>query len=117
MADEVLDILDDILDNGTDIPARVSNRLLLAAVRKNYRISADNSEAIARNLSVVTEALIPRIVDLEEHSKEHCGKIEKVSLWKDRTGNVLVALVIGMAMALAVVGWHTGVDFGWWPGF
>ena len=117
MPDEVLDILDDILDDGTKIPARVSNRLLLAAVRKNYRISASNADAIAANLKTVTEALVPRINTLEEHSGKHCGKIKTIDKWKDQTGKVLVALVIGMAMTLAVVSWYTGVDFGWWPGF
>ena len=55
--DEVLNILDDVMDNGDTIPAKVSNRLLLAAVRKNYRLAHKNSELIDRNLREVKDII------------------------------------------------------------
>jgi hypothetical protein len=124
MPDEVLDILDDIFDNGNKIPAKVSNRLLLAAVRKNYRLSADNADAIAGNLSEVKEIIIPHLnavdekqVEVIEHQKEHCDRLKAIEDTNDTVGKQLLAIAIAMALVLAVVSYHTGVDFGWLPGF
>lgn len=46
MTDELFDLVDDILENGEDIPAKVSNRSIMAAVRKGYHVSKDNKKAI-----------------------------------------------------------------------
>lgn len=44
--DPILEVLDDILDNGGKLPARVSNRLLLAASVKGIRLSGENKTLI-----------------------------------------------------------------------
>ena len=46
--DPILEVLDDILDNGARIPAKVSNRLLLAASIKGIRQSCDNKESLEK---------------------------------------------------------------------
>lgn len=43
---ELLEELQNILEQNGDIPARVTNRLTLAAVRENYKISMKNSTDI-----------------------------------------------------------------------
>ena len=46
--DPILEVLDDILDDGGAIPPRVSNRLLLAASVKGIRLSGENKILIER---------------------------------------------------------------------
>ena len=68
MGDELLEVLDDILDNGTDIPPKVSNRMLLAAVRKNYRVSSDNAKCLKNELYGTSDnpGIKPRLDAVEE---------------------------------------------------
>lgn len=43
---ELLEELQSILEQNGNMPARVTNRLVLAAVRENYKISMNNSNDI-----------------------------------------------------------------------
>lgn len=43
---ELLEELQSILEQNGDIPTRVTNRLVFAAVRENYKISINNSSDI-----------------------------------------------------------------------
>ena len=38
-SDILLDTVQDIMDNGGDIPTNVSNRMILGAIRKSYKVS------------------------------------------------------------------------------
>lgn len=109
MADEVLDLLDEILENGDSIPSRVSNRLLLAAIRKNYRLSRGNCTKL--------EAMVPQMDVLGRYEEEHHDRLQTLEDEKERIDKWLVGIFIGMAVLMAAVSWHTGIDFGWWPGF
>lgn len=53
--DELLEIIDDIFENGDDLPSRVSNRLLLAGVRKSYRVSMENKQENEKNRKAFEE--------------------------------------------------------------
>jgi len=43
---ELLEELQNILEQNGNVPARVTNRLLMAAIRENYKISVVNSTDI-----------------------------------------------------------------------
>ena len=47
--DVLLDVVQDILDNGGDIPQVVPNRLLMGAIRKTYRATMRNVNVSSRN--------------------------------------------------------------------
>lgn len=90
MGDELLEVLDDILDNGTDIPPKVSNRMLLAAVRKNYRVSSENAKCLKDELYGT---------EREPGIKPRLDAVEKRQASKDKFNWIIVG-----AAAAAVVG-------------
>jgi len=100
--DEMMEVLDDILDNGTAIPARVTNRMLLAAVRKNYRMSSQNAGLLMEYYVERAEILgehLPRVSRLEEKGSAHA-----TMLW---------ALSIATIVLISIVTYHTGIGIGW----
>lgn len=96
MPDEMLEVLDDVFDNGNAIPQRVSNRMLLAAVRKNYKMSCDNKEKIAEG-----NLLIPEFREVQKKTS---------TLMK-----IIYGISLGMVVLLCAITWHTGMDLGWFP--
>jgi len=90
MSDEILEILDDVLDNGSELPQHVSNRMLLAAIRKNYRVSANNAKCLKEEIYGTERepGIKPRLETLERKDQQ-----------RDRFGWI----VVGAAVA-AVVG-------------
>lgn len=47
--DELLEVLDSVFEENGAIPQKVSNRLLLAAIRRTYRIGQQNTINIRAN--------------------------------------------------------------------
>ena len=102
--DEMLEVLDDILDNGTEIPQVVSNRMLLAAIRKNYKTSAENAKsmgALESERALILATHLPRVARNEKLTEG----LVKLS-W---------ALCIAVAVLTAAITWHTGIEIGWFP--
>lgn len=120
--DPIVAVLEDLIENGGEIPQRVTNRMVLAAAIKGIEISQDNTDLIDRNLEVVKEEFEKtngRVEELEkfevlnnearEHQKDHCDELKTTAKWR----YVYLAL---SAIIVFILAWHTGVDLGWWPG-
>jgi len=106
--DEMLEALVDVMDNGGKLPQTVSNRMLLAAVCKNYRVSSDNAITIE-------EKLIPRIDLLKEIQDRHDIELKRCTERTHKIDVEMAFLVIGMIVMIAVLAWSTGIDLGWLP--
>ena len=69
--DELLDVLNDVFENGEEIPSRVTNRMLLAGIRKNYTLSSGNRKLLVGDAG--NPGVLERL-NLLETFKKNIGK-------------------------------------------
>lgn len=104
MALDPMHMVDDILDNGSEIPEEVTNRQLLRAIQKSYRKSLDNEKGIDRNLNKVMQIFQG---DPEQPTKP--GLFERLNIieaWKRSVSTTLgrVGWIVAGAFLTSLVG-------------
>lgn len=52
--DPIMEAIDDIFENGDDIPPKVSNRMLLAGIRKGWKASQENKAGLVTVMQMFT---------------------------------------------------------------
>ena len=118
--------IEDIIDNGGDIPQKASNRLILAAVLKGMKDSANGREElkslIDRNLDVVSdefEKTNGRVAEIEEGVITLCqaeiinekSRATQTKLESDvqSISKKVIALIVTVTLLGALLGWHIGI--------
>lgn len=108
MSDPLMDTIDDIFENGEDIPRNVSNRMLLGAIKKSYNASQDNKAAIESNLKTVM-----RLFTGNPSQPKRAGVFERLNIlerFKDGIGKFIwiavaafLTSLVGVVVQLAIL--------------
>lgn len=97
MADDpIMETIDDIFENGNDIPAKVSNRLLLGAIRKNYEASQTALQMFTGNPEEPKKPGVFERLNILERFKDGIGKFIWIAVAAFLTSlvGVMVQLII-----------------------